>query len=51
MRTEINPDVQLLKDLEILTDRYGSYSLATTTAEEKMRAVVASFAEKLKSRK
>jgi len=39
-------EIQLLKQLETLTDRHGSFSLANPAAQAKMRAVVIQFLSK-----
>jgi len=44
-------DVQFLKDLEALTDRHGSFTLAAPQAQAKMRALVADFIVKIEKRK
>jgi len=43
--------LQLLKDLETLTDRSGSFSLAHPAAQAKMRTLVTEFVEKIKKLK
>jgi hypothetical protein len=46
MRKQDTLAEQLLKDLEALTDRYGSFSLAKPEAQGKMRALVVEFFDK-----
>jgi hypothetical protein len=43
--------IELLKDLETLTDRSGSFSLATPAAQTKMRSLVADFVAKIEKQK
>lgn len=43
--------IQFLKDLEMLTDRHGSFTLAKPVAQTKMRALVAEFIEKIENQK
>jgi hypothetical protein len=43
--------LQLLKDLETLTDRYGSFSLAQPAAQTKMRTLVSDFVTKIEKQK
>lgn len=43
--------LQLLKDLETLTDRSGSFSLAKPIAQAKMRFLVAEFVDKIEKQK
>lgn len=43
--------IQFLKDLEALTDRHGSFSLAKPIAQATMRSLVAEFAAKIEKQK
>lgn len=51
MSKEDKQYIQFLKDLESLTDRHGSFSLASPMAQAKMRSLVADFVGKLQKRK
>lgn len=43
--------IEFLKDLETLTDRYGSFSLAAPVAQAKMKSLVADFIAKIEKQK
>jgi hypothetical protein len=43
--------IEFLKDLETLTDRYGSFSLAKPLAQAKIRSLVTDFITKIEKQK
>jgi hypothetical protein len=47
MSKQDKASIQLLKDLEALTDRHGSYSLAKPVAQARMRSLVDDFVGKV----
>lgn len=51
MHKEDKRYIQFLKDLEALTDRHGSFSLAKPIAQAKMRSLVADFVAEMVQKK